>query len=118
MRKIFPLQVEGRHPDRVMDALRHDIRKYLRRERRRELPEGADYWDFDCRFGTTRDNAESVHLGSLFALIDAVAREQGKEVYVEILARPAQRVASAAGAADAASPAEPAADGGEAPPED
>lgn len=102
MRKIFPLQVEGRHPDRVMDALRHDIRKYLKRERRRELPAGADYWDFDCRFGTTRDNAESVHLGSLFALIDAVAREQGQAVYVEILARPAQRAAQAGRPAEVA----------------
>ena len=94
MRKIFPLQIEGRHPDRVMDALRHEIRKYLKRERRRELPAGADFWDFDCRCGSTRDTAEAVHLAALFASIDAVAAAQGPEVYVEILARPAQRNAS------------------------
>lgn len=93
MRKIFPLQIEGRHPDRVMDAVRHEIRKYLKRERRRELPAGADFWDFDCRCGTTRDTAESVHLASLFASIDAVAAAKEPEVYVEILARPAQRTA-------------------------
>lgn len=91
MRKIFPLRIEGRHPDRVLDALRHEIRKYLKRERRRELPAGADFWDFDCRFGTTRENAQAVHLASLFACIDAVAAEQGAQVYVEILARPAVR---------------------------
>ncbi|WP_225784810.1 DUF6172 family protein [Xenophilus sp. Marseille-Q4582] len=91
MRKIFPLQIPGRHPDRVMDALRHEIRKYLKRERRRELPAGADFWDFDCRCGSSREGAESVHLASLFACIDAVAAAQGAEVYVEILARPAQR---------------------------
>lgn len=94
MRKIFPLQIEGRHPDRVMDALRHEIRKYLKRERRRELPAGADFWDFDCRCGSTRDHAEAVHLASLFAAIDAVAAAKGAEVYVEILARPAQRSAA------------------------
>ena len=77
-----------------MDALRHEIRKYLKRERRRELPAGADFWDFDCRCGSGRDNAEAVHLASLFASIDAVAAAKGTEVYVEILARPAQRAAS------------------------
>lgn len=91
MRKIFPLQIEGRHPDRVMDALRHEIRKYLKRERRRELPAGADYWDFDCRCGSTREDAQPVHLASLLAGIDAVAAAQGREVYVEILARAAKR---------------------------
>ncbi|RYF79199.1 MAG: hypothetical protein EOO29_17925, partial [Comamonadaceae bacterium] len=94
MRKIFPLQIEGRHPDRVMEALRHEIRKYLKRERRRELPADADYWDFDVRCGSTRDNAQAVHLASLFASIDAVAAEKGAEVYVEILARAAKRTAS------------------------
>ncbi|MDA7417366.1 DUF6172 family protein [Xenophilus arseniciresistens] len=95
MRKIFPLQIEGRHPDRVMDALRHEIRKYIKRERRRELPAGADYWDFDCRCGSTRDDAQPVHLASLLACIDAVAAAQGREVYVEILARPAKRTGAA-----------------------
>ena len=94
MRKIFPLQIEGRHPDRVIEAVRHEIRKYLKRERRRELPAGADFWDFDVRCGSTRENAEPVHLASLFASIDAVAAEKGAEVYVEILARPAQRSAA------------------------
>ena len=37
MRKTFPLQIEGRHPDRVLDAIRHDIRKALKRQ----IAEGA-----------------------------------------------------------------------------
>ena len=105
MRKIFPLQIEGRHPDRVIEAVRHEIRKYLKRERRRELPAGADFWDFDVRCGSTRENAEPLHLASLFASIDAVAAEKGAEVYVEILARPATRTASAKPPADV--PADP-----------
>lgn len=95
MRKIFPLQIEGRHPDRVVEALRHEVRKYLKRERRRELPAGADYWDFDCRCGSSRETAQVVHLSALFASVDAVREAQGSEVYVEVLARPAQRAAKA-----------------------
>ena len=36
MRKTFQLQVEGKNPDRVLDAVKHEIRKYIKRERRRE----------------------------------------------------------------------------------
>ena len=51
MRKTFELRPEGRHPDRVLDAIKHELRRYMKRERRRALPEGADFWDFDCRLG-------------------------------------------------------------------
>ncbi|WP_382324330.1 DUF6172 family protein [Hydrogenophaga sp. UC242_50] len=86
MRKIFPLTQEGRHRDRVLEAVKHEIRKYLKRERRRELPEGADFLDFDCRLGATKETAEVVHLSALIGQLDAVAREGGAQAYVEILA--------------------------------
>ena len=91
MRKTYPLRIEGRHPDRVLDAVKHDIRKYLKRERRRDLPAGADYWDFDCRFGLAQDGAQATHLANLIAQVDAAARDGAASVYVEILARPAVR---------------------------
>ena len=36
MRKHFPLHIQGRHPDRVLDAVKHEVRKYLKRERKRD----------------------------------------------------------------------------------
>lgn len=97
MRKIFQLQVEGKNPDRVLDAVKHEIRKYIKRERRRDLPEGADYWDFDCRFGRTKEAAEAVHLSALIGLIDAVAGEGGAQFYVEIIAKAGKRAPRAPG---------------------
>lgn len=91
MRKIFPLTQEGRHPDRVLEAVKHEIRKYLKRERRRELPAGVDFLDFDCRFGATKETAEVVHLSALIGRLDALAREGGAQAYVEILAKPGVR---------------------------
>lgn len=91
MRKIYSFKAEGRHPDRVLDAIKHDIRKYLKRERRRELPAEADFWDFDCRFGLDRDSAEGLLLSTLIAALDAAARGGADQAYVEILARPAKR---------------------------
>ena len=91
MRKNFPLQIDGRHPDRVLDAVKHDVRKYLKRERRRDLPEGIDFWDFDCKCGLQAEVAEVVHVAALVAAIDALAKAQATSVYIEILAKHGKR---------------------------
>ena len=86
MKKTFQLHVEGKHPDRVLDAIKHEIRKYLKRERRRDLPTGVDYWDFDCKFGLSAEVAETVHVANLIACVDAAVQAQATSFYVEILA--------------------------------
>ncbi len=101
MRKTYPLQIEGKHPDRVLDAVKHDIRKYVKRQRRVALPEGVDFWDFDCKFGLTAETAAPIHYGDLTKQIDAAAKEGAGAVYVEVLAKNGQRKARAAGSIDA-----------------
>jgi hypothetical protein len=91
MRKIYPLTSPDKHADRVLEAVKHDIRKYVRRERRREVPDGMDYWDFDCRFGTEAPSAASVHLAEVIASVDAAAKAGEAQCYVEIIARAAVR---------------------------
>ena len=100
MRKTFPLTIEGKNRDRVLDAVKHEIRKYIKRERRRDLPEGADFWDFDCRFGRTKEDATVVHLSALTGLINEVAAEGGAQFYVEILAKTGKRQPRTAGGTD------------------
>ena len=99
MKKTFQLNIEGKNRDRVLDAVKHEIRKYIKRERRRDVPEGADYWDFDCKFGLSEDVAEVVHLATLTALIDGVANAAGSQFYVEVLAKPGHRQVRPASAA-------------------
>ena len=91
MRKTVPLHIEGKHPDRLLDATKHDIRKSLTRERSRTLPEGADYWDFDCLLGLTKEEAVPVRVGELIAQVDALAKAGAAQFYVQILACPGQR---------------------------
>lgn len=102
MRKTYPLRPEGKHPDRVLDAVKHDIRRYQKRERRRELPAGAQFWDFDCRFGADRDTAQAVHPGELMGLLDALAKDGAAQCYVELLAKPGVRRARPDAPADEA----------------
>lgn len=91
MKKTFPLQREGRHPDRVLDALKHELRKYQVRERRRPLPPETDFWDFDCRLGADEASAQSVHPAELNRALDALARSGASQCYVELLARAVRR---------------------------
>lgn len=99
MKKTFSLAVEGKHPDRLLEAIKHEIRKYFKRERNRALPEGVDFWDFDCKFGATADEAVTAHPSELNKLIDALAQGGGQQFYVEILAKHGIRKARPADAA-------------------
>lgn len=101
MRKIFELRPEGKHPDRVLEAVKHEIRKYMKRERRRELPEGADFWDFDARFGASKELAVVLHPAALIAALDELVQAGGESCYVELLAKHGVRQTRPPGEADA-----------------
>ena len=59
--------------------------------RRRPVPEGAHYWDFDCKLGATEEVATAVPLGDLIGAVDALAKDGADSFYVEILERAAVR---------------------------
>ena len=92
MKKNFPLQAEGKHPDRVLEAVKHDIRKYFKRERNRDVPKGVDFWDFDCKVGLSADNSEVVRVSGVIEAVDAAAKTGATSVYVEILSKHGVRV--------------------------
>ncbi len=91
MKKTFQLHIEGKHPDRVLEAIKHETRQYIRRERGKPLAEGVDFVDFDCRFGATEAEAQVVHLTALTGLMDEVSKAGGTQFYVELLAKPGVR---------------------------
>ena len=91
MKKTFALHPEGKNPDRVLDALKNELRKYMKRERRRDLPAGADFWDFDSKLGGDEASAEIVHPNALIAQLDALAKTGAEHAYVELLVKPASR---------------------------
>ena len=91
MKKMFQLTHPKIKAARVADAVRRDIKRYIKREQRKELPEGVDFWDFDCRFGPTAEEAESIHLSDISKSINEAEEQQLESFYVEILARPGHR---------------------------
>lgn len=76
---------------RLVDAIKFEVKKYLRRERKKAIPDGADFWDFDCRFGADKDHAEVIHPGDINQHIDEAEKNELPSFYLEILAKPGFR---------------------------
>ena len=91
MKKTFTLIHPKTKPARLAEAIRSDIRKYVKRERRHALPEGFDFWDFDCKYGATEAEAKVVHLAELGKHVQQAEKEERESFYIEILAKPAKR---------------------------
>jgi hypothetical protein len=91
VKKTFKINIEGKNRDRVLEAVKHEIRQYMKRERNKALPEGVDFWDFDCRFGLSQDAAAGVHVANVTALIDAAAQDGADAFYLELIAKPGIR---------------------------
>ena len=91
MKKVFPLNSPNHKPARVIESIKAEIRKYLKRERRKPLPEEVDFWDFDCRAGKDADSAQAIHVAEIIKPIDQAAEQSWDSIYIEILAKPAKR---------------------------
>ena len=91
LKKTFALNVEGKNRDRLLDASKHDLRKYVKRERAKVLPEGADFLDFDCKVGFSNEAASPVHFAKIMVAIDALVKFGANQFYVEITGKPGYR---------------------------
>jgi len=87
MKKTIALTHAKLKPARLVDSIKHDIKKYLNRERNKPLPEGMDYWTFDCRFGASEDVAEEIYPSEINKRIDAAVEQELAEFYLEIISR-------------------------------
>lgn len=87
MKKTFKLDHPKIKVPRVVDSVKHDIKKFLKKERKKPLPSGAIYWDFDCKFGQSEETAVEVHLSSLTKNIDDLVENNIMTIYVEITAK-------------------------------
>jgi len=91
MKKTFKLTHEKISLPRLIEAIKHEVSKYIKRERRRALPEGADYWGFDCRFGVDEVASEVIHLSEINKRISWAESERLESFYLEVMVKPCRR---------------------------
>ncbi len=88
MKKTFELNATNHKPARQADKIKNEIKKYLVRERKKDVPDNVDFWDFDCRIGDTEADAKKVHVNDISKSIDTYVDKEATSFYMEILARP------------------------------
>ena len=92
MKKTFNLTHPKIKYPRLVEGVKNDVRKYIKRERRKELPEGVDFWDFDCKFGDTESESKVVHLSEIDQHITDAEVRGLQSFYIEVLAKPGVRI--------------------------
>ena len=88
MKKTFELIHPKIKPARLIEAARRDVKKYLKRENRKSLPDDFDCWNFDCKFGPSQEKAEVILSSEISKCISEAETESLKSFYIEILAKP------------------------------
>ena len=84
MKKTFNLKSDRIAPERQVELVKHQIKKYIAREKRKSLPENFSYWAFNCKIGSNEDSLEEIHANEIRSEIDKMT-EQGKEsFFIEI----------------------------------
>lgn len=91
MKKTFKLSHPKLKLPRLVEAIKYEVKKYIRRERRKKLPAGVDFWDFDCRFGVDEATSEVIHLSTINRHISEAEAKQLDSFYLEILVKPGYR---------------------------
>ena len=91
MKKTFSLVSERHKPARLAEQHKGDVKKYLKRERRKTLPEGVDFWDFECRAGKSAEEAVKCHEKELGKAINSALEAGWESVYLEIQAKEGHR---------------------------
>lgn len=85
MKKTFALTAENKTPERHLEAIKHEIRKYIRRENKKRVPEGVDYWRFVCAFGKDKEQPKPIEFPAIMTHIDEAAGENCSSFYLEII---------------------------------
>lgn len=91
LKKIFTIRHEKKKPERAIEAIKHEVRKYLKRERGKKLPEKATFWDFECRFGQNSDTAENLPASGVIDALSRVEEAGWEQCYIEITAKPSYK---------------------------
>lgn len=91
MKKTFSFNTPNKKRDRQVEATIHQINKYMKRERRKTLPEKADFWGFDCKIGENEKIVSAIHEKEISKKILELASQDIESFYIEILVKPETR---------------------------
>ena len=91
MKKTFKMSHPKLKRPRLVEAIKYEVKKYIKRERNKTLPIDVDFWDFDCRYGADEASSEVIHLAEINKSISLAEEQQLDSFYLEVLVKPGHR---------------------------
>jgi len=91
MKKTFALSHPKISYQRLIESAKNEVKKHIKAERNKALPEGIDFWGFNCKFGQTENKAREIHEGDINRNISMAQSEHWKSFYLEVVATPKKR---------------------------
>jgi len=88
LKKVFKINVENKKPDRQIDSIKNEIRKYIKREKKKPLPEDKNFCSFNCKFGQTQEVSKTIDFTDITKSIDEARANEWDSFYMEILREP------------------------------
>ncbi|MCK5293360.1 MAG: hypothetical protein KAJ49_01815 [Arcobacteraceae bacterium] len=85
MKKKFLLTDEKKDSQRVLESIKHNIRKYIKREKRKDLPEGSNFWKINCKFGQSEESTVEIRFEDLMKNINEVSTQNLDSFYIELV---------------------------------
>jgi len=84
MKKTFLLTDAKKDPQRVLESIKSNIKKYIKRERRKELPDDTNFWKIDCKFGNTKETAQEIRFEDIMKNINEASQNKQDSFYIEL----------------------------------
>ena len=84
MKKTFLLTDSKKAPQRVLESIKSNIKKYIKREKRKELPDGSNFWKIDCKFGKDKDSAIEIKYEDVMKNINEASAQNLPSFYIEL----------------------------------
>ncbi len=88
MKMTFELTATNKKDANHVDSIKHKIKKYIARERRKKTPENVDFWTFDCKIGEDDTKTSTIHVSEINSIISGYSNDKKESFYIEIMAKP------------------------------
>ena len=91
MKKRFALTDTKKAPQRVLEGIKNDIRKYIKREKRKPLPADTNFWRIDCKFAKNENDLEDIKFEDIMKNINEASQEKCESFMIELVSVAVQK---------------------------
>ena len=92
MKKKFLLKEENKNSDRLLESIKYQIRKYIKREKRKANSDEDTILRFACKFAKDDEEIETISFTDITKCINEASQKDCESFYIEIIAHEVPRI--------------------------